>query len=51
MPNTVTILDTLAIILGMYHATLDLEIFFFFWSIPQAIESQDQFAFMREEQQ
>ena len=50
MPNTVTILDTLAIILGMYHATLDLEIFFF-WSIPQVIESQDQFAFMREEQQ
>ena len=31
MPNTVTILDTLAIILGMYHATLDLEKKFFFF--------------------
>lgn len=43
MLNTATILDTLAMVLGVYHARLNLAIFFF--SISLATESQDQFTF------
>ena len=49
VPNMATILDTLATVLGVYHAALDLAVAFF--SIPLAAESQDQFAFTWEGQQ
>lgn len=39
VPNIATILDTLAMILWMYHAVVGLVHFFF--SIPIATESQD----------
>lgn len=42
-PNIATILNTLAMVLGAYHAVLDLVNAFF--SIILATESQDQFAF------
>lgn len=39
VPNTATILGTLAMVLGMYHAVLGLE--HFFSTILMATESQD----------
>ena len=44
VPNIATILDTLATVLGVCHAALDLANGF--CSIPLAAESQGQFAFM-----
>ena len=41
VPNIAIILNTLATVLGRYHAVLDLANTFF--SIPLATESQDQF--------
>ena len=44
VPNITTILDSLAMVLGVYHTVLDLANAFF--SIRVATESQDQFVFM-----
>lgn len=48
LTNNATILDTLAMFLGLYHAMLNL--INAFSSIPVTTESQDQFAFTWEEQ-
>ena len=49
VPNSATVFDTLAAVLGTYHAVPDLVNAFF--SLHLATESQHQFAFMWEEQQ
>ena len=49
VPNVATILDALALVLGVYPTVLDLANAFF--SISLVTESQDQFAFTWEGQQ
>ena len=44
VPSIASLLDTLTVALGLYHAVLELENTFS--SVPLASESPDQFAFM-----